>query len=196
MLITESYREQQRKLHERPDYGIASHDVVANMIAQLIEKCDVRELLDYGAGKMRLFENLKPLLKRKILLQAYDPAIPEIAEPALPSQLVSCIDVLEHIEPDCIDDVLDDLKRVTGQIGFFTIATGPAEKKLSDGRNAHLIQEGANWWLPKIMERFELRVFNQMEHGFMVIVYGNHDIQRVENGNIHVGSQSRPVILS
>src|SRR2546430_16920263 len=45
-----------------------------------------------------------------------------------------------------ISYVLDDLRRCVKKIGYFTIHTGAAQKKLADGRNAHLIQEGEMWW--------------------------------------------------
>jgi len=41
-----------------------------------------------------------------------------------PASFVACIDVLEHIEPELLDNVLDDLRRVTAQIGVFTVHTG------------------------------------------------------------------------
>jgi hypothetical protein len=78
--------------------------------------------------------------------------------------------VLEHIEPNLIDNVLDDLKRVTAALGVFTVHTGPAAKVLLDGRNAHLIQRPAAWWLPKFMERFELAQFQRMAMGFWIVV--------------------------
>ena len=55
-------------------------------------------------------------------------------------------------------------------VGVFTVHTGAAVKVLPDGRNAHLIQRPAAWWLPKFMERFELAAFNRMHHGFWVAV--------------------------
>ena len=83
--------------------------------------------------------------------------------------------MLEHIEPALLDNVLDDLKRVTAGIGFFTVHIGPALKHLPDGRNAHLIQRPASWWLPKFLERFELANFNRVEMGFIVIVERKRD---------------------
>ena len=106
-------------------------------------------------------------------IDRYDPAIPKWSEVPDPHEMVACIDVLEHIEPEFLDDVLDDLKRLTIRLGFFSIHTGPAVKTLSDGRNAHLIQEPPKWWLPKIMDRFELRSFSNVDNGFWVIVHGN-----------------------
>jgi hypothetical protein len=78
-------------------------------------------------------------------------------KPPFPAELVCCIDVLEHIEPDKIDAVLDHLKSLTQGIAFLSIDTGPAKKTLSDGRNAHLIQEGWLWWLPKIDARWDVQ---------------------------------------
>lgn len=168
-LITEEYRRLQAELHENPEYGIASMNA-APLVAQVVNAIGATEVLDYGAGKGRLDEALRPHLQHPVTIFHYDPARPEWAAPPAPAQLVACLDVLEHIEPDLIDNVLDDLRRVTAGAGIFTIATGPARKTLPDGRNAHLIQQPASWWLPKLMERFELEVFNKTPNGFWVVV--------------------------
>ena len=55
-------------------------------------------------------------------------------------------------------------------MGLFVIATGPAKKILDDGRNAHLIQEGPDWWLPKLMQRFELLQCQTDKHSFAVLI--------------------------
>jgi len=70
--------------------------------------------------------------------------------------MVVCIDVLEHIEPECIDSVLDHLKDLTERILFVTICMTSSSQWMDDGRNAHLIQEPKEWWLPKIEERFDI----------------------------------------
>ena len=168
-LITEAYREIQRDMHRKRDYGIASVEY-APLVADVMQAVGTRELLDYGAGKGRLGLTLNKMFDEKFTIHHYDPAIPEWSAPPAPCRFVACIDVLEHIEPDLIDNVLDDLKRVTLHVGFFSVDTGPAMKALSDGRNAHLIQKPASWWLPKFMERFELARFNRMPPGFSVVV--------------------------
>ena len=169
VLITEEYRKMQQKLHENPQYGVASVGY-APLVAQVIEAIGAQELLDYGAGKGRLGQALKQQLKRPLTIRHYDPAIPEWAATPAPSRLVACIDVLEHIEPSLIDNVLDDLQRVTAGVGVFTVDTGAAMKVLPDGRNAHLIQQPAAWWLPKFLSRFELNRFERVENGFWAIV--------------------------
>ena len=157
----------QQALHENPDYGVASVGY-APLVAQVIEQLGVTELLDYGAGKGRLGETLRKHLRRPLNIRHYDPAIPQWSAAPEPCMFVACIDVLEHIEPALLENVLDDLKRVTAGAGVFTVHTGPAVKILPDGRNAHLIQQPPEWWLPEILKRFELVTFNRVPQGFWV----------------------------
>jgi hypothetical protein len=166
-LITEDYRKMQEKLHENPDYGVASIGY-APMVAEVIEAVGAAEILDYGAGKGRLGQTLKQHIQRPLVIHHYDPAQPAWAAPPSPCNFVACIDVLEHIEPNLLDNVLDDLQRVTQGVGVFTVHTGPAVKVLPDGRNAHLIQKPSSWWLRKFLDRFDLVTFNLMPQGFWI----------------------------
>lgn len=170
-MISDEYREQQELLHRNPEYGVASEGA-APLVAKLLNDYEIDELLDYGAGKGRLGQTLMQhnLVQHRLRIQNYDPAIPKWAGKPEPCDLVACIDVLEHIEPDRLDNVLDDLKRVTKFVGIFTVSTKLALKSLADGRNAHLIVEPAEWWLPKIMERFDLHTFQKQPDGFMTLV--------------------------
>ena len=120
---------------------------------------------------------MKARVGHRFRYQAYDPCVPEYAKEPVASQMVACCDVLEHIEPDMIDGVLDHLQRLTEQVGFFSINTTNAMKTLPDGRNAHILQRPPEWWLGKIMERFELQTFQVVHDSeFYVIVY-----PRIEN---------------
>lgn len=172
MLITEKYRDQQKELHKNPEYGSMSVQY-APMVTKLLNQLKVDDLLDYGAGKGRLAKAIKPTHQVKV--HQYEPAVPGWDKAPDSAQMVCCIDVLEHIEPELIHNVLDDLRRCTEFYGFLSIHTGQAVKFLDDGRNAHLIQEGADWWLPKIMARWELIQYQIQPNGFYVLVrpYGN-----------------------
>ena len=76
-----------------------------------------------------------------------------------------CTDVLEHIEPDCVDMVIEDIFRLTKRAAFLVIANRPALRALPDGRNAHLIQEGPEWWLPKLWSvGFSLSQFREIKN--------------------------------
>jgi len=170
--ISDDYLKEQQKLHENPNYGVASTKF-APAVADLIKKTQARSLSDYGAGKQRLWSSLSQLgIGSDVEYFPYDPAFPEYGNPKQ-ADLVCCIDVLEHIEPNLIDNVLADLAGLVTRVGFFTIHQGPAGKTLSDGRNAHLIQKPTSWWLPRISEHFEVSLLQRHQvfgFGFMVVV--------------------------
>lgn len=169
VLISDAYRAQQEALHENEHYGTVSVSY-APLVSEICNKLEVQHLLDYGAGKCRLFQNLK--VNHRMTLQAYDPGVEKISAPPVPAEMVACIDVLEHIEPENLDNVLDDLVRLTEAVGVFTICTAPAKKALPDGRNAHLIVQPMEWWLPKIWERFDIQTVQVTGWcSFYVIVY-------------------------
>ena len=128
-------------------------------------------MLDYGCGSnLSLTKTLKP--KRKFKYQCYDPMVDKYSAEPVPAQMVACIDVIEHIEPDYLEDVLDHLEELTEQILFISVHTGPAGKVLDDGRNAHLIQQPMEWWLPKISDRFVIQSVQVIsKKQFYVIAY-------------------------
>jgi hypothetical protein len=166
-LISDEYRKQQEEMHAKYEYGTASI-TFAPIVSKVCNQYGVSELLDYGCGRANLMKHLN--VDHEMSIQLYEPANPKWADEPEPAEMVACIDVLEHIEPLKIENVLDDLKRVTQRIGLFTIATMPAMKTLPDGRNAHLIVEQSAWWLPKIQERWDLHVFQKTTDGFLVVV--------------------------
>ena len=146
-LISPEYATLNAQLHrENLAYGVGGGKH-ASVVLKLAEGLRTQSILDYGAGKGYLAKALP------FPIWEYDPAIPEKRESPRPADLVVCTDVLEHIEPDKLPYVLDDLRRCVKKVGFFTIHTGPAQKTLADGRNAHLIQKGKTWWT-KQLERF------------------------------------------
>jgi hypothetical protein len=167
--ITESYRLEQEMLHALTEYGTASAKY-AGLVSEIVNRLGVTEVLDYGSGRGGLLAHVK--FAHAVKMQCYDPAIPEFADDPIPMQMCAAIDVLEHIEPECLDAVLDDLQRCTGAVGLFTVCMRPAAKTLSDGRNAHLILQPMEWWLPKLWARFDIQTVQRMgDDDFYVIVY-------------------------
>ena len=163
MKITPEYLEQNRALHAKGNYGVSGQRWAPTM-HQICAKVGSRDVLDYGCGQRTLERALG------FPIRNYDPCIPGLDAEPQPADIVACTDVLEHIEHDCLDAVLDDLKRVVRKVGFFVIANRPAKKILPDGRNAHLIQEGVEWWKPKLEQRFHVALVKEMEGEFLVIV--------------------------
>lgn len=162
-MITAAYLDQQQKLHAKGNYGVSGHKY-AKMVSQLADQFQTTDILDYGCGNRTLESALG------FLIRNYDPAIPEFAEsPKYPADLVACTDVLEHVEPEFIDSVIADIRRLTRKITLLVVATGPAHKTLDDGRNAHLTQQNERFWLPKITEHFKLLSFKNLGAEFAVI---------------------------
>lgn len=151
--ISEEYRALNRKLHEDLSYYGAGHQTAQwyPKIAQFAQFIKASSVLDYGCGKGKMRKELQSLM-----IVPYDPSVPEFNHEPEPHDLVVCLDVLEHIEPELLDAVLDDLLRCTKIAVFFTIHLGPAQKVLADGRNAHLIQKPVGWWLEKLTSRWDV----------------------------------------
>jgi hypothetical protein len=182
-LISETYRSMQTELHEKGGYGTASIQY-APLVTEMLNNLKITHLLDYGCSRLlNLHKHIKPT--HKLTYQAYDPAVEEYAEAPVPAQMVACIDVLEHIEPDLLENVLDDLVRVTEVVLFCTVHTGPAYKTLSDGRNAHLTQQPLEWWFPKLASRFDIQTIQVTgQNQFYVIAYAKVRLESVNGGKL------------
>ena len=165
--ISDSYLTEQKKLHENPKYGVASLSF-APVVRSLLRLGKCESLSDYGAGKCNLKKALYLREGGKVQYQPYDPAFPEYGTPR-PADLVTCIDVLEHIEPASLDAVLSEISSISKRLAFLTVHTGPAKKVLTDGRNAHLIQESPSWWLSRFEPFFDILHVQQVRKGFFVI---------------------------
>lgn len=164
MLITPEYQTIQEQFHiQRPDYGV-SGSKHCEPLQNFCKKLNTKDVLDYGCGKATLQRGLP------FPIQNYDPCIPEYSRPPSPAAIVVCTDVLEHIEPDCIKEVMDDIRRLTLQLLFVNVATRPAQKVLPDGRNAHILQQTPNWWLSWLLPRFNLHSFQSDEGSFTALL--------------------------
>lgn len=165
MLISDAYRTLQSQYHsDRPDYGMSGHRW-AERIKTWAEQLQSREILDYGCGKQTLQKSLP------FPITNYDPCTPGYDALPAPHDFIVCTDVLEHIEPECLDAVLDHLSELTKKLVFLAVATRPAKKFLPDGRNAHLIQEDPEWWMAKIFCRFDVQSFQKMDGEFVVLAF-------------------------
>jgi hypothetical protein len=166
--ISEEYLYLQKELHLNSNYGVVSFNM-APAVKKIFEDLNLKSISDYGAGKKNLKKGLLKLGLKNFEYYPYDPVFPEYGSPK-EADIVCCIDVLEHIEEVYLQNVLDELKKITINLGFFSVATKPAGKFLRDGRNAHLIQKPASWWLPMMCSRFEIEFLQNGPLGFLLIV--------------------------
>lgn len=165
MLISEGYREQNRRMHQkRKGYG-AKGDKWADTVSILGSLFECRypdfnaHILDYGCGKASLSRAVEYNVTN------YDPCIEEYNQAVVPHSIVVCTDVLEHIEPPMLGEVLGHLHVLTLDIALLTVATRPAKKTLPDGRNAHLIVESREWWEDRLSRYFRLIPIEAKQEG-------------------------------
>ena len=122
-------------------------------VAQLINDSRCKTWLDYGCGTGKLAKNIRKL-HLPVTISEYDPGVVDkMTVPDGRFDLVTCVDTLEHIEPEHLDDVLAHLNALTGKMLFAVISTRLAGKILPDGRNAHLIVMPYAWWLSRLRGR-------------------------------------------
>jgi len=151
-LYSRKYLQQLKEIHSDKSLrtGFGGKNKHLGKFPKFMDSWNVKSLLDYGCGKGHILAQLKESYPG-VSIQGYDPALELFA--SLSSSNYDCVfsnDVLEHIEPEYIGQVLDHINTLSTKYIWLRIDTLPARKKLSDGRNAHLILETPQWWLEKI----------------------------------------------
>jgi hypothetical protein len=144
-LISDYYRAQNAELHARGRFGGSGFKHVT-AVRDFADAIGAVSILDYGCGRGTLADALQDRDVRQ-----YDPAIPQYAADPDPADLVVATDVLEHVEPECLDAVLNHLVGLARLGLYLSIATRPDGKKtLPDGRNPHLSLHRSEWWIDRV----------------------------------------------
>jgi len=160
-VITDQQRQLNAALHSSNDQfgnradggGLARH--LPSTLARLHELGVCQSVLDYGTGKGALVQRLRAELPKAILVEGYDPAVATYATPPTqPADVLTCLDVLEHIEMRNLDAVLREIHQLTRHFCYLVIDLQPAQKTLADGRNAHILLAPPEWWVSRISQLF------------------------------------------
>jgi hypothetical protein len=158
MFISENYRKLNRKMHESPRGFGADGRKWIDYVQVLIRKFQVKSLLDYGCGQATLWKALKESYGEWGELPqyvGYDPCVKGRENiPQGKFDLVVCTDVLEHIEPEYLKNVVWHIRELAGKAIFLNINIHPANKTLPDGRNTHLILKDRVWWFKYMKSMF------------------------------------------
>ena len=126
-----------------------------HQIFNLIKENNIKTILDYGCGKAKfhsiLFNNRKvPGSPMNVNITKYDPAVAQYAnKPTGTYDLVLCIDVMEHVQEDKVDEVLKDIFTYSNKV-FLTITCYAAKQILTNGKNAHYTVKDPDWWKEKL----------------------------------------------
>lgn len=178
MLISEPYRALNAQLHEREgDYG-TSGEKWGRYVVDMALWLRAGTILDYGCGKGTLKAKIDRLVldgeagegsPRQFEVLEYDPAVPGKTTKPASADIVVCGDVLEHVEPNCLDAVLDDIRDIAQKAVLLIVATEPAKKTLPDGRNTHLLVHSPEWWLPRLEARWIQRTYAGLGSAFLFV---------------------------
>jgi hypothetical protein len=150
--ITPEYAALNEELHKSfARYGSNSERHLPRIL-ELLREVGGQSVIDYGCGKGSL---VKALTEKAIPVQGYDPAMGEYKARPEPADVLVCTDVLEHIEPECLDAVLADIKALARKAAFLLIALRyDSTKLLPDGTNPHKIVQELHWWVAKLRKAF------------------------------------------
>lgn len=152
-LITPEYTEQNRLLHEQcrakgDPWGVSGRRYVDEVVKFAAETmCE--SILDYGCGSGTMKEGLKKILPIKV--DEYDPAIPgKNIVHGDAYDMVVCTDVMEHVEPNKIDNVLQHISSLARKAVYLVIACNETQHFLPDGRSSHLTIKPPRWWVDRV----------------------------------------------
>lgn len=151
-LISPGYRGEQVILHARPEgFGGKGRRWVDTVLA-VLRSVQGYSVLDYGCGQGSLAIELR---QREPLIDCreYDPGI--LGKDTLPTSFVDvvvCTDVLEHIEPEKLGNVINHIGSLARRAVFVAVNLTDTAKRLTDGRSAHLIIRHREWWEAKFDE--------------------------------------------
>lgn len=124
----------------------------SQIVSTLRGRGDVISVLDFGAGQGRLGEYVKKELPY-LEWTNYDPGIPGIdVLPERKFDFIVSSDMLEHVEPERVNNVLFWMKEHAKRGMFHHIACDPCGLILPDGRNAHLTVQPPEWWRDQIVD--------------------------------------------
>ena len=165
ILFSKDYQSLNAELHQiNPGYGASGKKWIGR-IEKIIDEYQPSSILDYGCGKGSLKKELET--RFNIPIFEYDPAITGKDNPPSDVDLIICTDVLEHIEPEYLDNVLQHILNIS-KISFLVIACRKGNKFLPDGQPAHLIIQSPNWWEDKLNEYGSFRCLESVENKHLI----------------------------
>ena len=111
-------------------------------VKEVADHVQARTILDYGCGPSRGISRFLPYPVRD-----YDPGVEELSAAPKPVDLVISIHTLEHVEPECLDAVVNHLHWLARKAVFVVVSCEPSTTKvLPDGTPWHTLVRDAKWW--------------------------------------------------
>ncbi|WP_156918811.1 cyclopropane-fatty-acyl-phospholipid synthase family protein [Synechococcus sp. CC9616] len=146
------------KASEYNTKGSMKHELTIPLaVAAAHQVQPIQHILDHGCGKGGLVNAINEDTSVPAKAYGYDPAVTEFSQlPDHPFDIITSIDVLEHVGRENIGETLKEIKTLDPAFFFFCIDLLPASKKTSDKRNAHFLVAPSDWWAQQIKSYFKI----------------------------------------
>lgn len=157
-LVSDKYKEELINIHKKYPNKWGTRIFESRwrfLVCHFIVFIKAKTILDFGSGKgtlgkmvcneLRKFKNFRDLNWIN-----YDPGIQAFLNlPKKAVDIVVCLDVLEHVEPELINVTIETIYSLTKHLGIFAISL---KESIIDNKNMHLIVEKKEWWLNKFKQ--------------------------------------------
>lgn len=176
--------EQQKyeRMWEEPIYR--SGDGGLQHIDEFVRVADVQAgqtIVDFGCGEGRTLQPLAALGARVILIDIADNCLAEdvprngffrhdmSSNLHLQADTGFCVDMMEHVPTQQVDDVLLNIFDVVRDC-YFMVSTTPDACGQLIGEVLHLTVRPFQWWKPKLATHGTVKLLNKTNTGFTVFV--------------------------
>lgn len=155
-MISLEYKQMlEAKIKICPSWGSSGHKCVLEAI-DVLDEMGALSAVDYGCGTGSLGTALNGIVP-EIKVTNYDPVRPPYdVIPSTPSDVVLCVDVMEHVEEDQVDAVIKNIYSLCRTGAYFVIDCRKAYHILPNGTNAHITIKPQGWWTKKLQAQFPI----------------------------------------
>ncbi len=168
-LISKEYKEKIVAFHKKRGWGGPISKNVPSIVHKYMALSKANSILDYGSGCGLFKEKMdNQYPNAKFNIHEYEPGIIGKDEDPPVCDATVCLDVLEHIEPDKIDNVLQHIYDKTNKWAYIMICCIPSHNTFPDGQNLHILQREPNWWLEKF--KYEWDMFDIISGKFLIVL--------------------------
>lgn len=159
--ISKEYKDQLKVLHSKNKMGKNSKRKIPKLfdMPDFLKKYKPNSIIDYGCGSGSVVSFLSQNFK---VVEGYDPCVEKYSNyPNKSYDVLVSMDVLEHIEPDLLDENLNAINKLFTKAAYLDIHTSASPVFLPDGRNAHLIQEQPDFWKKHILKNMDVKIVDE-----------------------------------
>ncbi|MDY4841478.1 MAG: methyltransferase domain-containing protein [Alphaproteobacteria bacterium] len=158
-----------KQLHKSDAEFGTSSPLYYREVCLAIDFLKPKSVLDYGCGKGLLLEQLKKKYP-EIFFYGYDPGVEgKDTLPVKTADLVINTDVLEHIPENEIEDVVNQISKISSNV-FFGLHHALAGAKLPNGENAHCTVRPTFWYFNLFDRYFKIQTILPFLHYWQDVI--------------------------